>query len=390
MDTIKTLLQLYLRDELTEAQQQELQVWLNDSPENRVLLDELNNPDQLAVSFIKMDGWQRGDGLDRIRTYAATQKEVPFQRRLYIRWAGVAAAILVLLAGGGYWWLHRLPSVAGPVIVSTKPADVAAPVTNRATITLAGGRQIDLDSAGNGALVQQGSAQLIKQGNGQIAYKAASLGQGALLYNTLSNPRGSQVVHLTLADGTRVWLNAESSLRYPVVFAGSDRTVEITGEAYFEVAAEAHKPFKVLKGSTIVEVLGTAFNVNAYADEPVIKVTLLEGKLQVAKAGNHLLLGPGQQAVVAETVERSGTVDTSAVMAWKNGRFTFLRADLSTVLRELSRWYDVTVHYEGALPPHAFTGKFSKSLTLDQVLHILTNHHIHYTIEPNRQLTIRP
>lgn len=319
------------------------------------------------------------------------QQPVVASRGEFVRRFAVAAVLIALLGTGVWWIIHQRPATTQPIVQATK-LNVPAPATNRATITLGNGRQIYLDSAGNGALARQGNAQVVKLANGQVAYKVENMISRVTLFNTLTNPRGSQVVNLTLSDGTRVWLNAESSIRYPVVFTGQDRSVEIKGEGYFEVAQNPNKPFKVQQGMTTIEVLGTAFNVNAYADEPALKVTLLDGKLRVEKEGTNVLLQPGQQAQVATGIQLNKGVDLVAVMAWKNGLFSFHDADLPAVMRQLARWYNIDVDYEGHIPQEKFqfNGKMGKDLTLNNVLDLLTNARVHYTIEAGNKLLIRP
>jgi transmembrane sensor len=307
-------------------------------------------------------------------------------------WRAAAAVILFLLGTGAWWIFRKQPAIAPQVGEMTKPNDIPSPVSNRATITLGNGQQIYLDSAGNGFVASQGGAQVVKLGSGQVVYKAGASvpEQGVVFYNTLTNPRGSQVVTVTLSDGTRVWLNAASSIHYPATFQGGDRTVDITGEAYFEVAQNAEKPFRVKKGATLIEVLGTSFNINAYNDEAANKVTLLDGKVRVRAANDSIVLQPGQQAIVTGGIHREAHVNVDAVIAWKNGLFSFKDADLQTVLRQLSRWYNVDILYEGKIPQMEFNGEIGKVLTLDQVLKVLSGSKVHYRIDNSHQLTIRP
>jgi ferric-dicitrate binding protein FerR (iron transport regulator) len=202
-------------------------------------------------------------------------------------------------------------------------------------------------------------------------------------YNTLSNPRGSKVISLTLSDGTRVWLNAGSSLRYPASFASSavNREVKITGEAYFEVAHDASKPFIVSKNDVSVTVLGTHFNVNAYDDESDIKITLLEGSVRVNKGSNTGLLKPGQQAQVSSSVKVLNNTDVEQVMAWKNGKFSFNGSDIKTVMRELARWYDVNVEYKDEIKETFFV-KLDRNTNMSNVFRILqTTGAVHFKIE---------
>lgn len=312
--------------------------------------------------------------------------------------ARMVAALVLLLLGTGVWWIFfRRPATAPSVAQTVKPADVPAPAVNRATITLGNGHQVYLDSAGDGALAQQGGARVMKLASGQVAYQtsATSPVNGELVYNTLTNPRGSQSVSLTLADGTKVWLNAATSLRYPVAFIGADRTVEIIGEAYFEVTQDRNKPFKVRKGNTTVEVLGTHFNINAYDDEPVISTTLLEGavKVNVQLSGGlaSVLLQPGQQAQLSKEnhLNKINKVDLDEVVAWKNGSFQFKGASTQAVMRQLSRWYNVEVRYEGAVPEHRFVGKVGRDYNLSEVLAVLEASDVHFKIE-GRRIIVRP
>jgi len=237
----------------------------------------------------------------------------------------------------------------------------------------------------------------VKLASGQVAYEAsaAATANGELVYNTLTNPRGSQAVSLTLMDGTKVWLNAASSLRYPVAFTGSDRQVEITGEAYFEVVQDKQKPFKVKKGNITVEVLGTHFNINAYDDEPSTNTTVLEGAVkvnaQLSGSTRSVILQPGEQAQVSRTdhLDKMRKVDLDAVVAWKNGTFQFKGASMQTVMRQLSRWYNVEISYEGVIPEHRFVGKVGRDYNLSEVLAVLEASDVHFKIEGQR-IIVRP
>ena len=301
----------------------------------------------------------------------------------------VAAVVFAVLGTGAWWVIHQRTTIVPPIAREMKSLDVSAPVTNRAMITLGNGQKVYLDSAVNGALAQQGSAELVKEGSGRVAYKVENVTNGELLYNTLTNPRGSRVVSLTLSDGTNVWLNSESSLRYPVIFNGHDRTVEIKGEGYFEVKKKVDQPFIVhVENGPKIEVLGTTFNVNAYPDELNIKTTLLDGSVRVAS----VVLKPGQQAWFAGQKIVLNKVDTSDVVAWKNGLFAFHDADLPSVMRQLARWYNIDVNYEGLIPKEKFqfNGKIGKDLSLDNVLDLLNNAQVHFRIEAGNKLVIRP
>jgi transmembrane sensor len=308
------------------------------------------------------------------------------------RIAAAASIILVLGVGAYFLFLNKKPlQQQGQTIATT---DVEPPMRNRAMITLANGQVVYLDSANSGELATQGNVKLVKLADGRVAYqKADGSVTTELQYNTLSNPKGSKVIDMALADGSHVWLNAGSSVRYPVAFIGNEREVEITGEAYFEVTKDPSRPFKVSainatgnggRGAEI-EVLGTHFNVNSYDDEPAIKITLLEGKVKVLTlSGENILnpssrradvkiLKPGEQASLSDlsSIRVSSDVDLDQVMAWKNGEFQFGdKSDIGMVMRQISRWYDVDVEYKGEIKGH-IGGSISRNVNISKVLQML-------------------
>lgn len=296
-------------------------------------------------------------------------KETPALRKR--RWQNVpaAAVLLILFAAGIYLLMNQnssnqnfvQTSVAPPV-----PVKDIAPGGNKALLTLADGSMVVLDSAANGTITTQGNISVQKLANGAIEYQLDGktiTENDAAFYNTISTPRGGQY-QVTLSDGTKVWLNAASSIRFPVFFIGSERRVQITGEAYFEVAKENYKPFKVSAAGSEVEVFGTHFNINAYDDEPGIKTTLIEGKVKVSdtKTNKNAFLDPGQQSALDKNGKLTviNNADTEEALAWKNGRFQFNSADVKTILRQISRWYDVDVEYRGNVNLH-FTGQLTRN-----------------------------
>lgn len=319
---------------------------------------------------------------------AGYKPEMPGKvRRMYWWKRTAAAACILLLAGFGWYYLTNKPENLKPTEVA-QTHDVKPPTNNRATITLASGQVVYLDSVNNGTLARQGNVNLQKLGDGKIIYNSLEQAAGDMPYNTLSNPRGSKVIDMTLSDGSRVWLNAGSSVTYPVAFVGKERKVTMNGEAYFEVAHNPAMPFKVSKGEATVTVLGTHFNVNAYDDEEDIKVTLLEGSVQTSITGAEpTILKPGQQAQMTNTIRLVTDANLDEVMAWKNGRFQFEKASLQEVLRQLVRWYDVEVNYEGRIPDLYFGGKIQRDLSLKDMLDVLTKSQVHYRIDGNK-LTI--
>jgi len=299
-----------------------------------------------------------------------------------------AAASIALLIGIGIYLFYpnkSQPDTTPPIAVKTN--DVKAPASNRATVTLSTGQVVYLDSVQNGVIAQQGNVSLEKQADGKIVYSQSSIDNGELKYNTLTNPRGSKVIDMALSDGSHVWLNAGSTMIYPITFIGDERKVTITGEAYFEIAHNALKPFKVSKGEMEVTVLGTHFNVNAYDDEKDIRVTLLEGSIRTSIAnGPSTMVKPGQQAIAGNgKLKVESDVDTEQVMAWKNGRFEFKSTDLSSIMRQVGRWYDVEVVFEADVRNERFSGGIARQENASQVMHMLElTNTVHFTIEGNK------
>jgi transmembrane sensor len=313
----------------------------------------------------------------------------------------VAAALLFLIAGAWYYSLHKGPDASRFASTTPKTAGPVSrqdilPGSNKAILTLGDGSTIVLDSARTGKLAHQGNSQVLKTGDGQLQYTPNSRTESIVAYNVLSTPRGGQY-KLTLQDGTNVWLNAGSSIRYPTAFAGKERRVEVTGEAYFEIAKNAEMPFRVVVNSSVqnddgleIEVLGTQFNINAYKDEPGMSTTLVEGSVRLVKGRSSGVLKPYQQALISSDgrLRTKPLADVEQIIAWKNGAFEFDDADISAVMRQISRWYDVEVDYEGKAPADHFSGRFSRNTSLAGVLKILNISGIQLIAE-NKKIIIR-
>lgn len=244
------------------------------------------------------------------------------------------------------------------------------PGKNKAVLTLADGSSIILDTAANGTLTTQGNSKILNL-NGMLSYNTLKNKSSEVLFNTISTPKGGQY-QLMLADGSKVWLNAASSLRFPASFVGKERKVELLGEAYFEVAKNAAMPFKVKVNGMEVEVLGTHFNINSYDNESTIRTTLLEGSVKINKNNSSSLLKPGEQAQMnkAGEIKIIKDADVEEAIAWKEGKFQFDRADIHDIMRQLERWYDVDVEYQGTISSH-FGGTISRDVNLSQVLNML-------------------
>ena len=309
--------------------------------------------------------------------------------RKLIAAVGIAASLLLILFAGNWFFLQNEKEKSGQglsVAASKLPSTEILPGSNRAELILDDGSAVNLDSVQNGTIAFQGNAD-VKNVNGRIIYVTGNRERMApsTTYNTLRTPKGG-FYQLTLSDGTKLWLNAASSLRYPVAFTDKDRTVELKGEAYFEVAKDASRPFRVKVNDMAVEVKGTHFNVMAYDNETSVKTTLLEGSVQVSGTGYNALLRPGQQAKLTANnkLEILDDVNTEQVVAWKNGYFHFDRAGLEVLMRQIERWYDVDVVYEGRIQQRSFGGKISRSSNIQDVLKILELSKVSFRIQDKK------
>jgi transmembrane sensor len=323
---------------------------------------------------------------DRIRSRLFSLKERGWQK------LAVAALVLLIAGKALLYFLPASPSKRKAIdpVPPTNYAHDRPPGRNNALLTLADGHTITLDSAANGSLAQQGNTKVIKL-NGQIAYtKTASTKAGeAILLNTISTARGNQY-QLILSDGSKVWLNAASSLRFPTAFSGKERRVEVTGEAYFEIAKNPAMPFKVQAGNGEIDVLGTHFNVNAYADESSVKTTVLEGAVAVKKETALQMLAPGQQAEFSPNggISLSKNVDVTQETAWKDGFFWFNNTDIHSLMRQVSRWYDVEVEFRGNITDDGFTGKVPRNVPLSKLLNVLEQYDLRFKIEGKKIIVL--
>lgn len=324
----------------------------------------------------------------------------------------VAAALVAIVVVGAFWryaFIQQHDKVGKKTSSEVIRKDVT-PGGNRAVLTLANGRAIVLDSANKGILARQSNIKVLKLGGGVLKYKkqstshkqthaneavgyAQNSGQDVLekvQYNTLRTPRGGQY-RIILPDESTVWLNAASSIRFPTEFVGKERKVKITGEAYIEVTKNASKPFIIeLPSHKRIEVLGTRFNINAYEDESFIKTTLVEGLIKVISGNKGKLLKPGQQAQLPKETNRISIakVNIERVEAWKNGNFYFEDDDLASIMRKISRWYDVEIIYKGDIPPGQYTGIISRNNNLSIVLKMLQLSGLQFKIEGKKLIIL--
>ncbi|NII29869.1 DUF4974 domain-containing protein [Pseudoflavitalea sp. X16] len=404
---ISQLIIKHLEGTANAQEKKELEVWIHADAANLELFEELSDEyrmskDLVAYSEDKKATWAK------IVAMAPELEEAPVKRINWMRYA--AAAAILLIIGTGVWYFTANAPANDPIVQTNKGPyknDIQAPASDRATLTLADGKIINLDAVQKGQLAEQGVMEVVKKEDGTIEYRKAEGGSGKseVTYNTISTNRGSRY-KVVLADNSTVWLNSASSLKYPTAFTGENRTVELTGEGYFEVAKSSgaggkKRPFMVKVNGMQVEVLGTHFNIMGYTDESAIKTTLLEGSVRVTPvpvAGggpvvrNSQLLSPGQQAILtgkANTLKVE-EADTEEAIAWKNEIFVYNNASIETIMREVARSYDVEVVYAGERP----TDKFNvmgvpRNVPVSQILKILElTDKIRFDVE-GRRITVR-
>ena len=454
---ISDLIIKHLKGELTMEEYQELQDWVHLSEENSILFAQLTDADSLAELLQESDRLRRtiknkidqriGD-YDRVddnehadlqyndswhseRLYVGAEEGklvyLPGVRRSRRRvWLYAAAACFLAILTGGYFWMTNRPSpsIAGRTVPVSK--NDVAPGSDKAILTLGNGSTIVLENAGNGNLAVEGNSRVTKDKN-LLAYTVngntptvnnslATPTPPAIVYNTLTTPRAGQY-RLVLPDGSKVWLNNSSSLKYPTSFTGKNREVMLSGEAYFEVAKDAAKPFIVKLTDIVVNVLGTSFNIMAYGDDPAVKTTLLTGKVSVAATGNmpatadndnktsqaiskssqaqatgrQTILSPGEQAIVSQEGNWKilKGVDTEEAIAWQRGYFHFSHENIGDVLRQLARWYDVEVEITIPVPDYTYDGEIGRDLSLSAILRHLEKKDLHFQIDGKKLIVSR-
>ncbi|TWV96781.1 FecR family protein [Chitinophaga pinensis] len=385
---IKRLLEKYKRREITPEEHLQLMQAVKDDAYTAAIKADIM--DTLYGETPDM-GWDEGQAaamLEGIFSEGLAERHhlrVVKRRRLVYR--SLAAAVVAgLIATGVYYMSLTEKQVAPAVAVKKQPL---LPGSDKAMLTLADGTVIPLDSAKNGALAQQGNTQITNT-NGRLSYNGGAT-EEKVMYNTVATPHGGQY-QLTLADGSRVWLNAASSIRFPTAFTGSDREVEITGEAYFEVMQQADKPFHVKVNEVQVNVLGTSFNIMAYQDEQAIKTTLVEGAVQLKHGNDASLLKPGLQASLSAKDDHFviSTADMEQTLAWKEGKFRFRNTNIRTIMRQLSRWYDIQVNYQGDVSDIDLTGVISRREEAGNLLTALeATQRVQFEVNGNN-VTVRP
>ncbi|RQO69836.1 anti-sigma factor [Pedobacter sp. KBW06] len=314
--------------------------------------------------------------------------EKAYRKKSIKLWPGFAAASVILLIALGFYFYR--PSAQILNMEESVVNQGIKPGSNKAYLTLSDGRRISLTDASSGEVAKQSGIRITKNAEGQLIYTVIESDvTGAAVYNTFETPKGGKY-QVCLPDGTKVWMNAASTLKYPASFATfNQRIVNLDGEAYFEVSKDKAKPFIVITKKQNVKVLGTYFNINAYHDEPDTKTTLLEGSIELNNDTDVKLLKPGEQAETTESRILVSVADTDQALAWKNGDFVFEGASLRTIMRQISRWYDVEVSYEGQIADLKFGGSISRTKNITAVLRVLElTKGVHFKIEGRRILVM--
>jgi transmembrane sensor len=356
------LLELYHKGELSEQQSVELDHWFRSLSGGSKLddwLTEAGGQEQLKAQLYKS-----------FKTNYISKKKN--QKIFTVRNLSVAATIAMVFSISFYFiGKQKKTESAGFTVIKNTPQPIT-PGKNNAILTLSNGAQIDLNDAKTGDLISESDLKVRKTKHGALIYNAVSNSTAKISFNTISTPRGGQY-QVILSDGTHVWLNAASSLKYPTQFTGDNREVELSGEAYFEVAHNAKQPFQVISKKQKITVLGTHFNINTYDDEPVVKTTLLEGSVRIEgkNINQTRILKPGQQAILDNFDFNVQAADLKSTVAWKNGFFRFQDEEIKVIMNQIARWYDVDIIYAGNFDGMHFSVYISRDKSVEQILTLL-------------------
>lgn len=370
------LLDNYLNNRCSPKERELVEKWFELHGDNVDFIGQLNAMDQKNYTDKIFN--------DIVKTINSNNKS---KRRRHSIEAIAGAFILIALAGIFLFKYHFFKVKDKEEIITASKKISIPPGTNGAILILGNGNKITLDSTDSHNITAQTAGQFKKDGDSLLMYAHAEKRAPTTknnIYNTLITPAGKQY-SLLLPDGSKVWLNASSYIKFPTVFSGNQRMVEIGGEAYFEIVHNASKPFRVSVGGQVIEDIGTIFDVNAYQDEPDIKATLVSGSIKI----NNVRLKPDQQAIIQSGKLKVVNVDAANVTAWRNGYFTFDNTSLEELMRQISRWYNVKVEYEGVIPDLHFGGGITRHCDAAQVLSILEQSNIHFKIE-NKKIVVMP
>lgn len=372
-EQFELLVHKYIAGTITEAENAELKTLLDQEAYalelDRIFQESFRESEEAAVNWSDND---RQVFVNKLMDKARSKENASPVRRMH--WLKYAAAVILVAGLGTIAFIFTKQEKEQPAVAETEQSSEKqeiAPGGEKAVLKLADGTIIHLDNAAKGQVAEQGGVEVVKLASGQIAYRVKQLKNKEVMWNTMSTPRGGQY-QLILPDGTHVWLNAASSITYPTAFTGNKREIKIKGEVFLEVAKNKQKPFFVnINDKSTIRVLGTSFNINSYDNEENITTTLVEGSIQINK---NIVLKPGQQAVQLKAADDIvvSEADVEKALAWKNGWFNFNGASLYDVMRQLERWYDIDVKYEGEIPQVTFKGKMDKGVTLTGMLNIFS------------------
>lgn len=405
-ERIAELILKAIREELQQHEKEQLDEWMSKDPARGRLYEELTDNKYVAEQLERMESYDSNAIWSRIQeqktavlsqssdlsqssrllqsssSLSQRSRSLPFRSRRLLYWSVSVAAAILLALTGAYLLVHS--NRRNPGLQAERKS--LQPGGDRATLTLGDGTKILLDNASNGILARQGNANIVKQSGGELAYRDSGEAGEKVFYNTMETPIGGQY-RLILPDGSKVWLNAASVIRYPNVFNGNSRVVRVTGEAYFEVARDPSRVFTVETGEIKVDVLGTTFNLMAYNDEESIRTTLIDGSVRVTHNKETQLIRPGQQAAFqhGQSQFRITSPDMDAVIGWKEGEFRFHQTDIQTIMRQVKRWYNVEVSEEGDLSHIRLSGIIARTQNASELIEILeATGKAHFEIEGNR------
>jgi transmembrane sensor len=370
---IASLIVRNMQDNLTNEERHELQTWLQEGSNNFLLFEELMDEDKLGEALDELHAIDHHIAFEKL-SQKIFEQQIPVKRHTSGIWWYMVAAVLLLIAGGITYLSINKKEKAPAIVVSAKKKDPAIqPDSKKALLILADGSTIVLNEMNNGVIAQQGNISVKKNRNGRLEYKLSGKPPATTLYNTIQTPRGGEY-QLVLDDGTSIWLNSASTLRFPIHFNNQERHVALSGEGYFEVshATDHKKTFIVDAGNMEVQAMGTSFNISAYKEDHTTQTTVVEGTVKVKRDHKDHLLSPGKKLITHHdstvTIEDA---DIKQETAWKNGEFVFRNTPLQIVMNELTRWYDMDVVYKQPVPSLHFSGEIPRESDIVNVLQML-------------------
>lgn len=367
----------FLKQSLTQEEKEELDKWILANDENMILFEKMTDEKNLAQAAEWFKKMNVEEDLEKTRKRIEIRKPVRF-------WQYAVAASVVIAITLGIYFYQNSGSRKSKSSIAAQKQDIM-PGSDKATLTLDNGKVIELGKDGSDTTIND-QVKILRK-NGQLIYSSATAGN-ELVYHTLSIPRKGQF-ELVLPDGSKVWINSESSIRYPVAFTGNERKVFVTGETFFEVTKDKEKPFRVVAGDVTVEALGTQFNVNAYTNEPFLSTTLVEGSVIVTKGSKENILKPGQQAQLNESDFKIVNAELNDVIAWKDNQFKFTNTPIDAIMRQIERWYDADVEYQDKVSLH-LNATIEREVPVSKLLHIFEEtDQVHFKIEGRKIIVMK-